>query len=99
MFIIPIQPMKQMVFTQGALSAETKRENTSFQSALDTAINALSETQSRARQDAYLLASGNVDNIAEIMINTLKAETMVQTATQITTRVINAYKEIINIQI
>jgi len=99
MFIVPIQPMKPTVFSESGTSLKPETKSNAFSNALNTAITALNESQRQSRQDAYQLAFGNVDNIAEVMINTLKAETMIQTTVQITTRVINAYKEIINIQI
>ena len=99
MFIVPIEPMKPMTFSEsgGTLKAPVK-QNT-FQNVLSNAINALNETQAASRYDAYQLAFGNVDNLGEVMINTLKAESMIQTTVQITSRVINAYKEIMSIQI
>jgi len=70
-----------------------------FRNVLNNAIYALEETQRASRYDAIQLALGNVDDMSEIMINTLKAESMIQTTVQITSRVISAYKEIMSIQI
>ena len=99
MFIIPMDPMRPMAFSESGRNLKELPKANSFQNVLDNAISALNETQSASYYDAYQLAYGNVDNIGELMINTLKAESMIQTTVQITSRVISAYKEIMNIQI
>ena len=105
MFIVPIAPMKPleplkpMDFSDNGKTHGRDQDMRSFRNVLDNAISSLQETQNASRYDAYQLAFGNIDNLGEVMINTLKAESMIQTTVQITTRVINAYKEIMNIQI
>ena len=99
MFIMPIEPMQPMTFSESGKTFKTEQAKRPFQNVLDNAVAALNETQAASQYDAYQLAYGDVDNIAEIMINTLKAETMIQTTVQITARVVNAYKEIMNIQV
>jgi flagellar hook-basal body complex protein FliE len=101
MFITPIEPIKPMEFSEigKTLKPQADIKRASFQSILDGAISAVNDTYAASQYDAYQLAFGDVDDMSEIMINTLKAETMVQTTVQITARVINAYKEIMNIQI
>ena len=49
--------------------------------------------------DGAGLSLGNADDLAQIQINMLKAETMLQTTVQITSRAVNAYKEIMQIQV
>ena len=95
----PMKPMAPMQFEESGSVHRGSRSNNSFRNVLDSAKNALQETQRASKYDAYQLAFGNVDNLGEVMINTLKAESMVQTTVQITSRVINAYKEIMNIQV
>ena len=99
MFIVPIQAMQAMTFSESGTTLAGETKKSAFHNVLNDAINTINETQARSRRDAYHLAMGDVDNIAELMINTLKAETMVQTTVQITSRVISAYKEILNIQV
>ena len=99
MFIIPIEPMRPMTFSESGKTLNPEPKTSGFQHVLNQAIYALNETEAQSRYDAYQLAFGNVDNIGELMINTMKAESMIQTTVQITSRVISAYKEIMNIQI
>ncbi|MCL1804921.1 MAG: flagellar hook-basal body complex protein FliE [Clostridiales bacterium] len=99
MFIVPIEPMKLMEFSESGNPRREPARESGFKNVLSNAVAALEETQRASQYDAYQLALGNVDDMSEIMINTLKAESMIQTTVQITTRVIAAYKEIMNIQI
>ena len=91
--------MAAMEFSQSGATQKASSKGSPFQNVLDSAVTALNDSQRASSQDAYRLAYGDVDNLAEIMINTLKAETMIQTTVQITTRVVAAYKEIMNIQV
>jgi flagellar hook-basal body complex protein FliE len=99
MFIVPIQPMQPMTFSEKNVTAKPAALGDSFQHVLSNAMAALEDTQSSSQQDAYQLALGDVDDIGQVMINMLKAESMVQTTVQITSRVISAYKEIMQIQV
>ena len=99
MFIVPIKPMDTMEYSPSGATQKQAKGTGAFQYVLDSAVNALNDSQRASREDAYRLAFGDVDNIAEVMINTLKAETMIQTTVQVTSRVVAAYKEIMNIQI
>jgi len=99
MFIVPITPMAPMDFSQSGTTQKAASKGSPFQYVLDNAVTALNESQRASSRDSYRLAYGDVDNLAEVMINTLKAETMIQTTVQITTRVVAAYKEIMNIQV
>ena len=96
-FITPIQPMQ----LEG--NKTTPLENSSgsmpFQNILSQAIDQTQELSAISEQDNINLISGDVDNLAQIQINSLKAKTMLQTTVQLTTRVVNAYKEIMQMQI
>lgn len=100
MFIVPITPMEKMDFSSTE-KITTAREATesSFSSILDNAIEGFKEADKLSDIDNAQLSLGNADDLAQIQINTLKAETMLQTTVQITSRVVNAYKEIMQIQV
>ena len=99
MFIIPIQPMQPMVFSEPGQTLKPEPRTATFQSALTQAVTALERTQRVAREDSFRVAYGNVDNIGEIMINSMKAESMLQTTVQVTSRVLSAYRDIMSIQV
>ena len=92
MFIVPITPMEKMDFSK-VENVKTAAEATEggFASLLDNAIDEFKK--------ADALSIGNADDLAQIQINMLKAETMLQTTVQITSRAVNAYKEIMSIQV
>ena len=99
MFIVPLEPLKPMVFPGQEKTPAAGQGDGTFRQLLDGAITSLNESREISQRDAHQLALGNVDNISEVMINTIKAESMIQTTVQITSRIIAAYKEVMNIQV
>ena len=100
MFIVPITPMEKMDFssTEKVTTAKEAKEG-GFSSLLDSAIENFNEADKLSDLDNAGLSLGNADDLAQIQINMLKAETMLQTTVQITSRAVNAYKEIMQIQV
>lgn len=62
-------------------------------------MDALQKSQEAAAQDAYDLAMGDVSNLHSLMINSAMEATAVETAVQLTSRAVSAYKEIMQMQI
>ena len=100
-FIVPIQPMERMSFAEEVTNEKAAGAGTAipFQSVLQDAVTQLKDAQAVAAADGYRLTMGDVDNLAQLQINAQKAETMLQTTVQLTSRVVNAYKEIMQMQI
>ena len=100
MFIVPITPMEKMDFSK-VENVKTAAEATEsgFASLLDNAIDEFKKADALSDVDGNALSIGNADDLAQIQINMLKAETMLQTTVQITSRAVNAYKEIMSIQV
>lgn len=73
-------------------------EQTSFGNFLNKALDQLNQTQQVAENDKLLLASGQVDNLPQLMINSQKAELSLQFATQIRNKAVDAYNEIMRMQ-
>jgi len=97
----PITPIKKMEFQ---VSDNTARElggesSLSFKDILQESIEELAAAEEAAAEDSINLALGNADDLAQIQINSLKAQAALQTTVQLTSRVINAYKEIMQMQI
>lgn len=103
MFIVPLTPLEPMDFSR--LDGQTPApENIAqgglpFADILQSASETLSEAQAVAEADSYQLAFGNVDNLAQVQINSMKAESMLNTTIQLTSRTVNAYKEIMQMQV
>ena len=95
--IEPIQPMEKMVL--GATSTPAEKAGTGFGELLSNAVQELESAQKQSDADSMKLAIGDVDDLAQVQIDAMKTSTMVQTAVQLTTRAVNAYKEIMQMQI
>lgn len=99
MFITPIMPMEfgdNNTITQSEVSSVSQIP---FANLLSQAIEETNKLSEIAEIDSQNLLLGNVDNLAQVQINSMKAESMIQTTVQLTTRVVNAYKEIMQMQI
>ena len=66
---------------------------------MQEAMDALRQSQKATAQDAYDLAMGDVSNLHSLMINSAMEATAVETAVQLTSRAVSAYKEIMQMQI
>ncbi|GHU52077.1 hypothetical protein FACS1894132_00920 [Clostridia bacterium] len=71
----------------------------SFQSKLINSINEIKGMEDKSEQYSYELAMGNTENLEAMMINTSKLNTTIDLATTITSRVVNTYKEILQMQV
>lgn len=97
--ISTIQPIKPMTFSKIG-ETQTGADPTSvFSNILKDAVSEYSTLQETSDKDTIDLAIGNADNLAQMQINSMKAETALQTTVQLTSRVVNAYKEIMQTQI
>ena len=97
-FITPIKPMEFTGSTSAAGSAP-QGQGASFSDLFSNALHNLEEVTQTANQDSVNLALGDVDDLAQLQINAMKAHTMLQTTVQVTTRIVNAYKEIMQMQV
>ncbi len=102
MFIVPISPMKPLesiLSTEASGKLNEQPKSSAFSDVLKGAIENLRETQSQSSEDAYNLAVGDMDNLAQLMINSAKAEAALTMAVQVTSRAVNTYKEIVQMQL
>ncbi len=96
-FITPLE-FESKLNTQ-AVAPSTTGSQLPFQNVLSDLIGETQSAMEVSQADSYNLAIGEVDNLAQVQINSLKASTMLQTTVQITTRAVNAYKEIMSMQL
>lgn len=100
MYIVPITPMEKMDFSKvEKTTTAAEATESGFANILDNAIEEFKKADVMSDVDGNALSLGNADDLAQIQINMLKAETMLQTTVQITSRAVNAYKEIMSIQV
>lgn len=71
----------------------------SFTSAIGNAVDRIETAEAAVRQDAYDLAVGNTDDLHTAMINAAKADITLQAAVQIRNKILDAYNEIMRINL
>ncbi len=96
-FIVPME-IESKISQQNVINAQSPSD-IPFQNLLTDLINETTNAMEVSEIDSYNLAMGEVDNLAQVQINSLKASTMLQTTVQVTTRAVNAYKEIMSMQL
>ncbi len=70
-----------------------------FADILTSAVENVRVTDAEKNQMEYLLATGQLDNPAELTIATTKAQTAIELLTQLRTRSLDSYNEIIRMSI
>ncbi len=70
-----------------------------FSNVLKDAIDDYREVQQETKKDSYELAMGTSDDVAGMMIRSTKEAAAIEMAVQLTSRAVNAYKEIMQMQV
>jgi flagellar hook-basal body complex protein FliE len=71
----------------------------SFADTLKTAIGNVNELQKAADKGAQDLATGRTDNVADVMIASEKADIALRVMVQVRNKIIDAYQEIMKMQV
>lgn len=79
--------------------AAQKSEPMDFKQFLSDAIDKVDQAEKVSSQYDLMLASGDIDNIHDAMIAAQKAEITLNFAIQVNNKVIDAYKELMRIQL
>ncbi|MBR3024157.1 MAG: flagellar hook-basal body complex protein FliE [Oscillospiraceae bacterium] len=102
-FITPMsgmQAIKPMQFWgSGKTNVENDESEMSFGDTLRSKIQNVKDLEQKSLASAYDISMGNTEDIESAMIDATKASVAIETAVQVTTRAVNAYKEIIQMQI
>ncbi|MEI8217033.1 MAG: flagellar hook-basal body complex protein FliE [Eubacteriales bacterium] len=105
MFIVPISPMGKLDGIK-PLSGESKigsigEENNGvgFKDILNDVIGNVQSTEATVNQDTYNLATGKTDDMHTIMINAAKADMALQTMVQLRNKIVEAYTEVMRINL
>ncbi len=101
MYLVPLSNLPSIQGRDpGSREAAVPQEGgQSFASIMQEAIDTLQQAQEAARADSYDLAMGDVESLHNMMINSVMEATAVETAVQLTSRAVSAYKEIMQMQI
>ena len=101
MFIVPISELQPIasINERNNVNNNAPVSGKSFDSVLKNAVKNLEEVQAVSDKDAMDLALGRSDDLHTIQINTMKATAAIELTTNVTSKVLSAYKEIINMQL
>lgn len=97
--ISSIQPIQPMTFSKIGEIEKNAEPSAPFSNVLKDAVDEYATLQKTVDADNTALALGDGDNLAQIQIDSLKAEAALQTTVQLTSRVVNAYKEIMQMSV
>jgi flagellar hook-basal body complex protein FliE len=76
-----------------------KESGKSFSDTLNEAINSVNDLQKTADKGAQDLATGRTDNIHEVMIAVEKADIALKLMVQVRNKIIDAYQEVMKMQV
>lgn len=104
MYIVPITQMTSVstmeaVSRQASEKAQASGVKLPFSEIIKYAYNNLSVASEATPQDAINLALGQTDDLHNIMINAEKAAVALELTVQLTAKALNAYNEIMRMQI
>ncbi len=102
MSIVPIQPINPsqlLTSTASGVSNTTSNQSQSFGTFLGNALGQVNQMNMNAEQQAIQLASGTAPNIANVMVSATQAQLAVDLTVQVRDKVIQAYNQIMNMQV
>lgn len=102
MSIVPIQPINpSQLLTSASNGVANAQANpsSSFGSYLSNALGQVNQLNANAEQQAIQLASGTAPNIANVMVSATQAQLAVDLTVQVRDKVIQAYNQIMNMQV
>lgn len=97
--IKPIERLERIETLTGAEKTAKTGAETDFETTLKEKIQEVRDLEAASNQLSYDLAMGKTDDLTSVMIATTKAQTAIELTTQVTTRAVNAYKEIMQMNI
>ena len=80
-------------------ASTTQTDGPSFSQTLTEAINNVNQLHVDADQKAQQLATGKTDDVAAVMIATEKADIALRAMVQVRNKIIDAYQEIMRMQV
>ncbi|WP_329602857.1 flagellar hook-basal body complex protein FliE [Terrilactibacillus tamarindi] len=89
----------QNVITSSKTDSSVSKTSTSFSNVFDKAISALNESQKESDQAVTDLISGKNQDLHNVMISLAKSDVLMQTASQFRNKAIDAYQEIMRMQV
>lgn len=101
-FFTQIEPIKPLSFEKDGLGAASPAEGLSsmpFADVLREAVSTYEGAKIETDADSLALSLGDINNLAQVQINSMKAQAALSTTVQLTSRAVTAYKEIMQMQV
>lgn len=99
MDIIPIGPIQNGNKVDLKFDKAEKQNGVSFKETVSNFVNEVNDLQVKAGESVENFATGKVDNVHEVMIAMSKAEVSFKFMMETRNKLIDAYKEIIRMQV
>lgn len=100
MAIVPVQPLETLAdLTKVTSSASAESASLPFQTMFQNAISDVQDTGTSLDKELAGLATGNSDDLHNIVIASNKATLSVELLVQLRDKALNAYNEIMNMNI
>jgi len=94
-----IRDSKSLSIEQPLAPGSVKETQGSFADTLKTAIDNVNQLQKASDKSAQDLATGRTDDIAGVMISAEKADIALRVMVQVRNKIIDAYQEIMKMQV
>lgn len=101
MSIMGLSPVQSFGETNGVASAAKAENNTGFEALFQSALSLVKETDelsNKAEEEEIKYAIGQSDNVHDLQAAQQKANLSLQYTIAVRTAVVDAYKEIMNLQ-
>lgn len=99
MFISPIQPIGEIGEISGVGKTQSGESSSLFKGILETAVKNVVETDLEVAEDVYALATGQTDDVHNLLINQSKAQLAIDLMVQLRNGLMDAYSEIMRINL
>ncbi len=99
--IVPISGLGTIspIETAASSAKKTSGDTVSFGDILKAKIQNVKELEAQSLESATAIATGQSNDLESAMLDSAKASTAIEMTVQLTTRAVNAYKEILSMQI
>jgi flagellar hook-basal body complex protein FliE len=97
--INPIKPVAGLAEAAAKGPTQILNAEDSFRNLLTKAIDKVNEYQAKAEGTIQKLSTGNIENLHEVMVALEEANITLQFAVQVRNKVVEAYQEIMRMQV
>lgn len=98
-YLNPLKAVENLSNQESKAVSEGKYENKSFKELLDSAVNDVNDDQIQAYNSMRDIATGKVNNLQEAIQRIEEAEHSLKLGLEVKNKAINAYREIMRMQI